>query len=652
MRGAPRLGQGHRAPAARVRHEPGRGGPPARGPGRARARRRARAIPGARRCARSWPATTCPTASSRSTIPRAGAPDLPAPRRQDGSWAGAAALYVCRNFACQRPVTDAARRGGRPAPRAPSARRRAARRPGAAPSLGGSATAGSARPRSPARRPCAATGYTDARAGRVSPAAASASAATAWTTRRPAHHQALARRAPRPACNLVDTSTNYTEGASERLFGEALRRDRAARASGGARRSIVVSKIGYVQGENLERAQERESGGPSLPRGRQIRRGGVALHPPRVPGRPARPLARAAAARDPGRVPPPQPRVLPDGRARAQLRHARSPPRASSTRRLAAAFAFLEEQVRAGRIRAYGVSSNTGGPPGERSGGDVPHAHARGGARGRGRRPSLPRPAAAAEPLRVRGGPGARATGRTAKQTVLDARAGGGRRRARQPAPERDGGRRPRAPGVGPRPRRRARPGRAARGAGRAGSGIPRRASRPTCRRAKAGSRPPTSSAGARELRPHRAPRSRASSTGARSSRSASCRASGQALQALDRHLTGELGEQWHAWRARYVPEVQKALGELRRRAAEKSRARRRAARSRHRSPPSARAAEGDPLAQGAVGRGQHARRELRARRACAIPTTSAMRWPCSPGRPWPIRPPSFAPYGITGPRP
>jgi hypothetical protein len=48
----------------------------------------------------------------------------------------------------------------------------------------------------------------------------------------------------------------------------------------------------------------------------------------------------------------------------------------------------------------------------------------------------------------------------------------------------------------------------------------------------------------------------------------------GQALQALDLHLTGELGEQWHAWRARYVPEVQKTMGELRRRAAEKSAAR------------------------------------------------------------------------------
>ncbi|HEY8152420.1 MAG TPA: hypothetical protein VIK51_26175, partial [Vicinamibacteria bacterium] len=48
----------------------------------------------------------------------------------------------------------------------------------------------------------------------------------------------------------------------------------------------------------------------------------------------------------------------------------------------------------------------------------------------------------------------------------------------------------------------------------------------------------------------------------------------GQALQALDRHLTGDLGEQWHAWRVRYVPEVQKALDEMRRLAAERSRAR------------------------------------------------------------------------------
>jgi hypothetical protein len=46
-----------------------------------------------------------------------------------------------------------------------------------------------------------------------------------------------------------------------------------------------------------------------------------------------------------------------------------------------------------------------------------------------------------------------------------------------------------------------------------------------------------------------------------------------QALQALDRHLTGDIGEEWHRWRARYVPELQKALAEIGRAAAEKSRA-------------------------------------------------------------------------------
>ena len=45
-----------------------------------------------------------------------------------------------------------------------------------------------------------------------------------------------------------------------------------------------------------------------------------------------------------------------------------------------------------------------------------------------------------------------------------------------------------------------------------------------------------------------------------------------QTLRALDRHLSGALGEEWQRWRARYVPELQKALGELRRMAAEKSR--------------------------------------------------------------------------------
>jgi hypothetical protein len=44
-----------------------------------------------------------------------------------------------------------------------------------------------------------------------------------------------------------------------------------------------------------------------------------------------------------------------------------------------------------------------------------------------------------------------------------------------------------------------------------------------------------------------------------------------EAVHALDRGLQGELVDRWQAWRARYLPEVQKALAEMGRRAAERS---------------------------------------------------------------------------------
>jgi hypothetical protein len=46
-----------------------------------------------------------------------------------------------------------------------------------------------------------------------------------------------------------------------------------------------------------------------------------------------------------------------------------------------------------------------------------------------------------------------------------------------------------------------------------------------------------------------------------------------QAVQALDHALEGEIGRLWRDWRGRYLAELQRALDELRRRAAEKSRA-------------------------------------------------------------------------------
>jgi aryl-alcohol dehydrogenase-like predicted oxidoreductase len=45
-----------------------------------------------------------------------------------------------------------------------------------------------------------------------------------------------------------------------------------------------------------------------------------------------------------------------------------------------------------------------------------------------------------------------------------------------------------------------------------------------------------------------------------------------QVLRALTQHLRGEQGDQWQAWRERYIPELLTFLKELRREAAVKSR--------------------------------------------------------------------------------
>ena len=68
----------------------------------------------------------------------------------------------------------------------------------------------------------------------------------------------------RNGCNLIDTSTNYMDGDSERLIGSVLgvliQKGEISREE-----VIVVSKIGYVQGDNLKRAQAREKAGSPYP---------------------------------------------------------------------------------------------------------------------------------------------------------------------------------------------------------------------------------------------------------------------------------------------------------------------------------------------------------------------------------------------------
>ena len=58
-------------------------------------------------------------------------------------------------------------------------------------------------------------------------------------------------------CNIIDTSSNYTNGASEILIGNVLTK---MMNQGKIERDeiILVSKTGYIQGDNLSQAIKRE----------------------------------------------------------------------------------------------------------------------------------------------------------------------------------------------------------------------------------------------------------------------------------------------------------------------------------------------------------------------------------------------------------
>ena len=174
--------------------------------------------------------------------------------------------------------------------------------------------------------------------------------------RTPAHRKAL-ERALDAGCNLIDTSTNYTDGASERLVGAVLagraRRDPAARTH-----VALVTKIGYVQGANLDLAFERERAGRPFPDMVRYMDGcWHCIHPEFLRDQLDRSCRRLQTGRiDTVLLHNPE-YFLSDAQHRgdADVEAAR----AEFYRRLRAAFAFLEEQVAAGTIGAYGVSSNT-----------------------------------------------------------------------------------------------------------------------------------------------------------------------------------------------------------------------------------------------------------------------------------------------------
>lgn len=171
------------------------------------------------------------------------------------------------------------------------------------------------------------------------------------------HRQAL-EKALLSGCNLVDTSTNYTDGGSEECLGEVINEmldDNKIKRE----ELIVVSKVGYIQGNNLEMVQHHEKEGHPFPEVVKYSSSCFhCIHPEFIEDQIVRSLERL-------RLETIDVYLLhnPEYYLSAEANKGKSRPieeiRAEFYARIRTAFKYLESVVQAGRISHYGVSSNS-----------------------------------------------------------------------------------------------------------------------------------------------------------------------------------------------------------------------------------------------------------------------------------------------------
>ena len=169
------------------------------------------------------------------------------------------------------------------------------------------------------------------------------------------HRQAL-EFALRNGINLIDTSANYTDGGSERLVGVVLT-DLIKRGEIDREQVMVVTKAGYLQGENLALSRQRKMNSQAFPDLVEYDEGlEHCIHPVFLEDQLTRSLQRLQLARIDCYLLH-NPEYYLRWAAHALLDQAAA--KAEFLRRIRLAFEYLESEVRAGRIGRYGISSNT-----------------------------------------------------------------------------------------------------------------------------------------------------------------------------------------------------------------------------------------------------------------------------------------------------
>jgi aryl-alcohol dehydrogenase-like predicted oxidoreductase len=169
----------------------------------------------------------------------------------------------------------------------------------------------------------------------------------------PQHHNAL-QKAILSGINLIDTSSNYSDGGSESLVGKVLNKliseNKIIREN-----IVVVSKGGYLQGSNLKLGIEREQSGTSFTDVVKCSKDlWHCISPDFLENQIALSLKRLNLEKiDVYLLHNPEYfltySVISDPERREREYY----------RRIKEAFIYLEEEVKRGRISYYGISSNT-----------------------------------------------------------------------------------------------------------------------------------------------------------------------------------------------------------------------------------------------------------------------------------------------------
>lgn len=171
-------------------------------------------------------------------------------------------------------------------------------------------------------------------------------------------HEMAVRKAILSGINIIDTSANYSDGGSERLIGkvinELIEEEKVLRDE-----IVIVSKGGYIQGNNFGIASEREQNGNPFP---EVTKCSPDLwhciHPEFLEDQITRSLDRLKLKKlDVYLLHNPEYYLTYSQISDAERREK------EYYRRIEQAFIHLEKEVSRGRINYYGISSNTFGLP-------------------------------------------------------------------------------------------------------------------------------------------------------------------------------------------------------------------------------------------------------------------------------------------------